>query len=116
MAPQPVAERSGTFISREHGTTGSATVYRLGDGRRVLRLEDLDTSNGPTLVVYLSANPADGPNGAFDDGYIDLGGLKGNIGDQNYEIPDDIDPGQYRSVVIWCDRFNVAFGAAELVD
>jgi hypothetical protein len=89
-------------------------VYRLGDGRRVLRLEDLHTSNGPALFVYLSANPAHGPNGAFDDTYIDLGRLKGNIGSQNYEIPPDVDPGQYPSVVIWCDRFDAAFGAADL--
>ena len=55
------------------------------------------------------------PNGAFDDAYVDLGGLKGNIGDQNYEIPADVDLSQYQSVVIWCDRFNVAFGAADLL-
>jgi hypothetical protein len=115
VAPEPVAERSGTFVSREHGTSGTATLYRLADGRRVLRIEDLHTSNGPALVVYLSANAAHGPNGAFDDTYADLGGLKGNIGDQNYEIPVDVDPGQYQSVVIWCDRFDVAFGAADLL-
>ena len=110
----PVAERGGAFISLEHSTSGTATVYRLSGGRRVLRLEDLHTSNGPALFVYLSANPAGGPNGEFDDTYFDLGGLKGNIGSQNYEIPADVDPGRYRSVVIWCDRFDAAFGAADL--
>lgn len=108
----PVAEGSGAFVSREHDTSGVATVYRLEDGRRILRLEDLETSNGPDLYVYLSAGAADGPGGEFDDVFVDLGALKGNIGDQNYDIPEDVDLGQYRSVVIWCDRFDVAFGAA----
>ena len=110
----PVAERNGSFVSREHGTSGTATIYRLDDGRRVLRIEDLHTSNGPALFVYLSANPAAGPEGAFDDTYVDLGGLTGNIGDQNYEVPAGVDLSNYASVVIWCDRFDAAFGAADL--
>jgi hypothetical protein len=105
----------GQFISREHGTTGVAIVLQLADGRRVLRLEDLDTSNGPALYVYLSQNPADGDDSAFDDVAIDLGGLKGNIGDQNYDVPADADLRALRTVVIWCDRFDVAFGTADLV-
>jgi hypothetical protein len=110
----PVPERAGNFVSREHGTSGTATIYRFDDGRRVLRIEDLDTSNGPALFVYLSANPAAGPEGAFDDTYVDLGGLKGNLGDQNYEIPPEVNLDDYTSVVIWCDRFDAAFGAADL--
>ncbi len=110
----PVPERSGSFVSRDHGTSGMATIYQLDDGRRVLRIEDLDTSNGPALFVYLSANPAAGPEGAFDDTYVDLGSLKGNVGDQNYEVPAGVDVANYTSVVIWCDRFDAAFGAADL--
>jgi hypothetical protein len=110
----PVAERAGTFLSREHGTSGTATIFHFDDGRRVLRIEDLHTSNGPALFVYLSTNPAAGPEGAFDDVYVDLGGLKGNIGDQNYEIPPEINVADYASVVIWCDRFDAVFGAADL--
>jgi hypothetical protein len=110
----PVPERTGSFVSREHGTSGTATIYRFDDGRRVLRIEDLHTSNGPALFVYLSANAAAGPEGAFDDSYVDLGGLKGNIGDQNYEIPSEVALADYTSVVIWCDRFDAAFGAADL--
>ena len=109
-----VVERSGTFVSREHTTSGTATIYRQPDGRRFLRLDDLHTSNGPVLVVYLSSNAAEGPEGAFDDDYVDLGGLKGNIGDQNYELPAGTDLARYPSVVIWCDRFDAAFGAADL--
>jgi hypothetical protein len=104
----------GEFISREHGTTGVARVLQLADGRRIVRLENLDTSNGPALYVYLSRNPADGDESAFDDGALSLGALKGNIGDQNYVVPTDADLGALQTVVIWCDRFDAAFGAADL--
>ncbi len=109
-----VAERAGRFVSREHQTEGTATIYRFDDGRRILRIENLHTSNGPALVVYLSTNPAKGREAAFDDTYVDLGDLKGNIGDQNYEIPADVIVADYMSVVIWCERFSAAFGAADL--
>jgi len=108
----------GSFISHEHGTTGTAQVLELRDGSRVLRLTGLDTSNGPDLKVWLSDAPViDGPDGwfVFDDGaYIDLGSLKGNQGNQNYRLPPDVDLTELTSVSIWCDRFNVSFGAAEL--
>jgi hypothetical protein len=64
--------------------------------------------------VYLSAAGADADAGAFDDDFIDLGDLKGNIGPQNYEIPADVDLERYSTVVIWCVRFGVAFGAADI--
>ena len=111
---EPVELARGTFISREHETTGTARILRLADGQQILRLEGFETSNGPALFVYLSQNPADGDDGSFDDDYIDLGELKGNIGDQNYVIPAEIDPLGYTSVVVWCDRFNVSFGAADI--
>ena len=112
---EPVEIARGTFISREHETTGTARILRLPDGQQILRLEGFETSNGPALYVYLSQNPADGEDGLFDDDYVDLGELKGNIGDQNYVIPAEIDPLGFTSVVVWCDRFNVSFGAADLV-
>ena len=111
---EPVELAVGTFISREHETTGTARILRLPNGQVILRLEDFQTSNGPALFVYLSQNPAQGEDGAFDDAYIDLGALKGNIGDQNYVVPPEIDPLGYTSVVVWCDRFSVSFGAADL--
>ena len=83
-------------------------------GTRFVRLENLDTSNGPDLFVYISTNPPDGPEGQFDDEYINLGRLAGNVGNSNYVIPADTDLSRYASVVIWCDRFNSAFGAAAL--
>ncbi len=111
---QPVELASGEFISREHETTGTARIVRLPDGQVVVRLEDFETSNGPVLVVWLSQNDAQGDDGAFDDDYIDLGPLKGNVGDQNYVVPPEVNAAAYTSVVIWCDRFDVSFGAANL--
>jgi len=84
----------------------------------VVRIEGLDTSNGPDLHVWITDRPVvDGPSGwtVFDDGaYLDLGALKGNKGNQNYVVPAGTDLAAYRSVTIWCARFRVSFGAAEL--
>ena len=94
------------------------TVLRLPDGSRVLRLEDLRTSNGPRLQVWLSDAPVlAGTDGwrVFDDGrHVDLGDLKGNLGSSNYPIPPDVDLAALPSVSIWCARFHVSFAAAEL--
>jgi len=111
---EPVELARGEFVSRDHGTTGVARVLELADGRRIVRLEGLDTSNGPDLYLYLTANPAAGGEGAFDDDYVDLGRLQGNQGDQNYDLPEDTDLRRYGTVLIWCDRFDSAFGAADL--
>ncbi len=99
----------GEFIGRAHPTVGIAKVITDGD-RRFLRLENFETDNGPDLNVYLATGPPDGSPGDF----VDLGDLKGNIGDQNYEIPADVDFERYTTVFIWCVRFSVAFGAAPL--
>lgn len=115
-APRTLA--AGELISHEHRTTGSVKVLRLADGTRVLRLEDLDTSNGPDLRVWITdAAVKEGKAGwhVFDDGkYVSLGKLKGNKGDQNYTLPADLDLEKYTSISIWCDRFDVSFGAAAL--
>jgi hypothetical protein len=105
---------SGSFQSYEHSTSGRARVLRLADGSRYLRFEGFETSNGPDLHVYLSAAPAGGEGDAFDDEYVELGELKGNIGPQNYPIAADVRLGDYRSAVVWCKRFSVAFAAAPL--
>ncbi|MET9854682.1 DM13 domain-containing protein [Streptomyces sp. NPDC006450] len=114
--PQTLAQ--GTLISHEHTTTGTAKLIRLPDGSHTLRLENLDTSNGPDLRVWLTDAPVkEGTAGwrVFDDGaYVSLGKLKGNKGDQNYAIPAGVNPSDYGSVTIWCDRFDVSFGAAAL--
>lgn len=111
---EPIELRQGAFVSRDHGTSGVARVLELADGSRFLRLEELATENGPDLYVYLTATAADGDEGAFDDDFVSLGRLQGNLGNQNYQLPADVDLDRYRSVVIWCDRFNSAFGAADL--
>jgi hypothetical protein len=110
----PIDVARGTFISRGHGTSGTVRVLDVGDGTSVVRLEGLATDNGPDLYLYLTANPAAGDEGAFDDDHVNLGRLKGNLGDQNYDLPAGTDLTRYRTVVIWCDRFNSAFGAADL--
>lgn len=104
----------GDFVSLDHGTSGVARVLELGAGERIVRLEGLDTDNGPDLFVYLTPNPANGDEGGFDDDFVNLGRLKGNRGDQNYELAPEVDLNRYTTVVIWCDRFNAAFGAADL--
>ncbi|MFF4269516.1 DM13 domain-containing protein [Streptomyces sp. NPDC001536] len=118
VAPVPQTLASGGFITHEHATSGTVKLVRLADGSHVVRLEDLDTSNGPDLRVWLTDAPVrEGRDGwrVFDDGeYVSLGELKGNKGSQNYTVPDDVDLSRYTSVSIWCDRFDVSFGAAEL--
>ena len=115
---EPVVLARGSLIGHEHDSSGAVTVLRLPDGSRVLRLEDLRTSNGPRLQVWLSDAPViAGTDGwrVFDDGrHIDLGDLKGNIGSSNYPIPPDVDLAALPSVSIWCARFHVSFAAAEL--
>ncbi|MGW1541887.1 DM13 domain-containing protein [Streptomyces sp. NPDC002309] len=117
-ADGPRTLATGELISHEHETSGTAKLVRLADGSHVLRLENLATSSGPDLRVWLTDAPVQrGPAGwrVFDDGeYVSLGALKGNKGNQNYALPRDVDPAGYSSVSIWCDRFDVSFGAAEL--
>ena len=105
---------TGRFRSYEHATSGRVRVLELPGSRRYVRFDRFRTSNGPALKVYLSAARASGPGDAFDDRYVSLGDLKGNIGEQNYALPPDVELSRYRSVVIWCKRFSVAFGAAAL--
>ena len=106
----------GAFRGLEHQTRGGAAVVAAPDGRLSLRLEELATSNGPDLVVLLSPTPAsDDSWTAFGDGdVLTVGPLKGNLGSQSYALPAGTDLARYRSVVIWCRRFSVAFGAAPL--
>lgn len=121
VVPSAIAPRelvTGALISHEHASSGTVKILGLPDGRRILRLEGLDTSDGPDLRVWLSDAPViPGPAGwhVFDDGaYLDLGALKANKGDQNYEIPPEANLADYSSVSIWCARFAVSFAAAEL--
>jgi Electron transfer DM13 len=115
---EPVVLARGALISHEHDSSGSVVVLELPDGSRALRLEDLNTSNGPDLHVWITDAPViEGRDGwhVFDDGrYVDLGDLKGNIGSSNYPIPPDVDLAELSSVSVWCERFAVSFAAAAL--
>jgi len=106
---------SGQFHSVSHETKGVATVHQLGEGRRVLRFTGFTTSNGPDVRVYLvaAADAADNET-VTKAGFVELGKLKGTEGDQNYDIPADLDLGKYRAVTIWCRRFGVNFATAPL--
>jgi hypothetical protein len=106
---------SGQFHSVAHETHGYATIHRLADGHLVLRLADFATSNGPDVRVYLVAAPDAADNASVTRaGFVELGKLKGTDGDQNYDVPSDIDLGRYRAVTIWCRRFSVNFATAPL--
>ena len=90
-----------------HKAEGIAKVINLADGRTFLRLENLKTTNGPDLYVYLSV-------GKDASDIVNLGRLKGNIGNQNYEIPAGTDLSKYDTVLIWCKAFSTLFGSAKL--
>ena len=107
---------SGKFHSGAHETKGMATVFQLADGKKTLRLTNFETSNGPDLHLYLvAATDAKDNDSVTKAGFVDLGTLKGNIGDQNYELPANADLAKYRAVTIWCKRFSVNFGTAPLM-
>ena len=111
--PEVLAE--GEFVSQEHDTAGTARVLRLAGGERILRLEGFSTSDGPDVHVWLSDAAAGGNWAKYDDGrFVPLGEIKATDGNHNYAIPAEADLGGLNSVVIWCDRFNVAFGSAAL--
>jgi hypothetical protein len=112
-SPQPLV--AGQFYSILHPTAGTATIYQTGDGTRVLRFTNFTTSNGPDVHVYMVASDDAKDIAAVEHaGFIDLGVIKGNVGDQNYTLGGDLDLGKYRAVSIWCKRFSVNFGAAAL--
>ena len=113
--PSAQSLESGTFYSILHPTEGMATIYQMGDGSRVLRLTSFRTSNGPDVHVYMvAADDARDVATVERAGFVDLGVIKGNIGDQNYPLGSDLDLAKYRAVSIWCKRFSVNFGAAAL--
>jgi hypothetical protein len=97
---------SGRFTGYAHETAGIATVYEVSDFR---------TSNGPDVkITFVAAAEAKDDATVKRAGYLSIAPMKGNVGDQNYELPADLDLSTYRTVVIWCERFAVNFGAASL--
>jgi hypothetical protein len=110
----PRALESGVFHGVAHATNGVASIYDIG-GRKVLRLTGLSTSFGPDVRVVLLQAPDAADNGAVRNaGYLEVGPLKGNIGDQNYDLPPGFDPARHKAVTLWCRRFSVNFATAPL--
>lgn len=114
--PTPAAVARGRFISLEHDSGGMASVVETAGGSRYLRFEDFETSDGPDLLVYLSAKEPAGSDDwhGYDQDFVDLGELKGNVGNQNYRIPGNVDLDRYATAVVWCRRFEIGFAAAVL--
>ena len=106
---------SGTFHNGTHPTEGIATIYRIENGGRVLRFTHFRTSNGPDVHIYMvAAEDATDDASVQNSAFVDLGVIKGNIGDQNYTLDSDLDLAKYRTVSVWCKRFSKNFGAAPL--
>ena len=104
---------SGTFASYAHETTGMAKIVKVKD-KNYIQLSNFKTSNGPDVHIYLVNGSDSSQDAVKKNGFLDLGTLKGNVGDQNYELPASADLNKYRAVSIWCARFAVAFGGASL--
>ena len=108
---------TGLLAGRAHPTSGRASIYQTADGKRDLRLTDFMTSNGPDVHVVLAQSADESLKQDFVKGKltsVELGLLKANQGDQNYDLPDSADLSQYDAVVIYCERFHAVFGVAKL--
>lgn len=110
--PQVVA--AGDLVSLAHETTGRVTLVALPDGGHAVRIEDLATSDGPDLRVWLSARTVADVEDADAGRWLELGPLRGNRGALTYPVPAGTDVSEFASLVIWCKRFSVGFGAAPL--
>ena len=122
--PAPFASSSdppplytGRLQGKAHQTSGRATIYKASDGKEYLRLTDFTTSNGPDVHVLLARSDDESLNQEIVKGQLDgveLGPLKGNQGDQNYDLTASVDLQKYNAVVIYCERFHAVFGVARL--
>ena len=105
----------GEFHKADKAGSGTVTLYQLADGKRVLRLTDFSVDNGPDLHVRLiAADDAKDTASVAKADHVELGKLKGNKGNQNYDLPENEDLSKYKVVSIWCNRFSVNFAAAPL--
>ena len=105
--PRNVELGRGAFSGLDgHGARGTATAIRLAEGGRVVTFTDFDVDNGPGVKVYLA------PSEAYGEDVIFLGDLKGNVGNQQYAIPDGVDLARYGTVLLWCEPFSVRMAAA----
>jgi hypothetical protein len=115
MASASTPLETGSFHDVAHAGKGTASIYQLAGGKRILRFTNFETSNGPDVHVYLvAASDATDSETVNKAGFVEVGALKGNIGDQNYELASGVDLAKYRAVTIWCKRFGVNFATAPL--
>lgn len=117
LSSEPEPLYTGRLEGKIHSTSGRATVYKTAEGKEYLRLSDFTTSNGPDVHVLLvrandKALELEIVKGDLDG--VELGSLKGNQGDQNYDLPATADLNQYQAVAIYCERFHAIFGVAKL--
>jgi hypothetical protein len=113
--PQPLY--TGRLEGKAHQTSGRATIYKSPDGKRYLRLTDFSTSNGPDVHIVLARSDEANRTQEIVKGQIDsveLGSIKGNQGDQNYDLPASVDLQKYNAAVVYCERFHAVFGLARL--
>jgi hypothetical protein len=113
--PQPLY--TGFLAGNAHQTSGRASIYKSADGKQFLRLTDFTTSNGPDVHVLLGRSDDENLKQDIVKGQLDrveLGSLKGNTGDQNYDLPTPVDLQKFNAVVIYCERFHAVFGVAKL--
>lgn len=102
--------RTGSFVGAGdgfHNAEGIAKVIPLKDGQSIIRLENFKSTNGPNVHLYLATDKT-------PSNFIDLGRLKANNGNQNYNIPVGTDLAKYNIALIWCKDFSVLFGSAQL--
>src|SRR5216683_1376771 len=117
LSSEPEALYTGKLEGKIHQTSGRATVYKSTDGKEYLRLSDFTTSNGPdvhVVLVRVEDKALDGEIVKGDLDHVELGSLKGNQGDQNYDLPASVDLNKYQAVAIYCERFHAIFGVARL--
>jgi hypothetical protein len=117
LSGEPEALYTGKLEGKIHQTNGRATIYKTSGSKQYLRLSDFTTSNGPDVHVLLAkaddaALTQEIVKGDFDT--VELGALKGNQGDQNYDLPGNVDLSKYQAVVVYCERFHAIFGVARL--
>lgn len=108
---------TGTFrdADRAHQGQGTAALVALPGGGHEIQLSEFQVTNGPDLEVWLSAHPDPASSSdVADNAWVGLGQLKGNIGDQAYSVPEDVNIADFQSVVIWCEQFGVLFSPAAL--
>lgn len=102
----------GKFVTYAHDTTGNVTLIERADGGQIVRFTDFKSTQGPDVRVWLSEAPVTAGDDANKYPYVELGELKGNVGNQNYPVPASAANGNWKSVYVWCERFTVAFAAA----